>query len=111
MAKSRGRIGSIKYQVSQIIKKHNGIGQSKLESRNSSGLKSQNGHPVSDKFHSYKSLDNARRDLINLGNYAKSEFGIKDMSKIDAEVVKSWVESKDITYNTCLLYTSPSPRD
>jgi site-specific recombinase XerD len=103
---AKQRVGSIKYQVSKIVKSHNGIGQSKMESRNSSGLKSQNGHPVSDKFHSYKSLDNVRNDLINLGNYAKSKFGIKDMSKIDAEVVKSWVESKDITYNTASNYLS-----
>lgn len=100
------RVGSIKYQVSKIIKEHNGIGQSKLESRNSSGLKAENGHNVSDKFHSYKSLDNVRNDLINLGNYAKSEFGIKDMSQINAEVVKSWIQDKDITYNTASNYLS-----
>jgi integrase len=100
------RVGSIKYQVSQIIKTHNGIGQSKMESRNQSGLKAENGHPVSDKFHSYKSLDNVRRDLINLGEYAKSEFGIKNMSQIDAEVVKSWIQDKDITYNTASNYLS-----
>jgi integrase len=103
---AKQRVGSIKYQVSKIVKEHNGIGQSKMESRNESGLKAENGHPVSDKFHSYKSLDNVRRDLINLGNYAKSEFNIKDMSKIDAEIVKSWVESKDITYNTASNYLS-----
>jgi integrase len=106
MAKSRGRIGSIKYQVAKIIKKYNGIGQSKMESRNSSGLKSQNGHNVSDKFHSYKSLDNARRDLINLGEYANQKFKIKDMSKITAEVVRSWIQDKDITYNTASNYLS-----
>jgi integrase len=100
------RVGSIKYQVSKIIKAHNGIGQSKLQSRNESGLKAENGHKVSDKFHSYKSLDNVRNDLINLGNYAKSEFGIKDMSKIDTEVVKSWIQDKNITYNTASNYLS-----
>jgi integrase len=100
------RAGSIKYQVSKIIKEHNGIGQSKLQSRNESGLKAENGHPVSDKFHSYKSLDNVRNDLINLGNYAKEKFNIKDMSQIDAEVVKSWIQDKDITYNTASNYLS-----
>jgi len=101
------RVGSINYQVSKIIKKHNGIGQSKLESRNSSGLVSaESGHKVSDKFHSYKSLDNARNDLTNLARYAKSEFGIKDMSKIDKTVVDSWIKSKDITYNTASNYLS-----
>jgi integrase len=100
------RIPSINHQVSQIIKKHNGIGQSKLQSRNESQLKGENGHPVSDKFHSYKSLDNVRNDLKNLGNYFKEEYGIKDMSQITIEVVKSWIQDKDITYNTASNYLS-----
>jgi site-specific recombinase XerC len=101
------RAGSINYQVGNIIKAHNGIGQSKLESRNSSGLTSaESGHKVSDKFHSYKSLDNVRNDLKNLGNYAKNVHGIKDMSKIDANVVKDWIESKEISYNTASNYLS-----
>jgi len=100
------RAGSINYQVGKIIKQHNGIGQSKQESRNTSGLVSaESGHKVSDKFHSYKSLDNARNDLKNLGNYAK-EHGIKDMSKIDAQIVKNWIESKGISYNTASNYLS-----
>jgi len=101
------RAGSINYQVSNIIKAHNGIRISKLESRNNSGLVSvENGHKVSNLFHSYKSLDNARNDLTNLAKYAKSEFGIKDMKNIDQEVIKSWIESKDITYNTASNYLS-----
>jgi site-specific recombinase XerD len=101
------RVGSINHQVGKIIKAHNGIGQSKLESRNSSGLVSaESGHKVSDKFHSYKSLDNARNDLKNLGNYAKEEFGIKDMSQINREVVENWIRDKDITYNTASNYLS-----
>lgn len=101
------RVGSINYQVGNIIKAHNGIGQSKLESRNSSGIKSvESGHKVSDKFHSYKSLDNARNDLKNLGNYAKEHYQIKDMTLITKDVVESWIHSKDITYNTASNYLS-----
>ena len=100
------RAGSINYQVAKIIKAHNGIGQSKLKSRNESGLKAENGHKVSNLFHSYKSLDNARADLKNLGNYAKKEFGIKDMSKIDSKIVKNWIRDKNITYNTASNYIS-----
>ena len=101
------RTPAIGYQVNEILKAHNGIGQSKLESRNTSGIKSiESGHNVSDKFHSYKSLDNARNDLMNLGKFAKSEFGIKDMRQIDKEVIKDWIKSKDITYNTASNYLS-----
>jgi integrase len=101
-----GRKGGIKYQVSKIINEHKGIGESKMESRNTSGLQGENGHNVSDKFHSYRSIDHARANLINLGNYAKSEFGIKDMSQITAEVVKSWIESKDLSYRSASNYLS-----
>jgi integrase len=100
------RVGSIKYQVSNIIKAHNGISQSKLESRNSSNLKGENNQNVSDKFHSYKSLDNARNDLINLGNYAKEYHNIKDMSKININVIKDWIANKDIAYRTASNYLS-----
>jgi len=100
------RVGSVNHQVGKIIKAHNGIGQSKLENRNTSGLKAENGHKVSDKFHSYKSLDNARADLKNLGNFVKDELGIKDMSKIGVEGIKEWINSKDITYNTASNYLS-----
>jgi len=101
------RVGSINHQVGNIIKAHNGIGQSKLESRNNSGLTSvESGHKVSDKIHSYKSLDNIRNDLKSLGNYAKEEFGVKDMSKIDREIVGQWIRDKEISYNTASNYLS-----
>jgi integrase len=100
------RAGSIAYQVSKIIKQHNGIGKSKLESRNESGLLSENNQKISDKFHSYKSLDNARRDLLNLGRFAKEKHNIKDMSKIDIEVIKEWIYNKNTVYRTASNYLS-----
>jgi len=100
------RAGSIAYQVSKIIKTHNGIREKKAEVRENSGLLAENNHKVSDKFHSYKSLDNARRDLMDLGKFAKSKFGIKDMQQINKDVVKDWIKSKDITYRTASNYLS-----
>jgi len=100
------RAGSINYQVAKIIKAHNGIGKSKLESRENSGLLSENGHKVSHDFHSFKSLDNARRDLTNLAKFAKENHQIKDMKKIDLSVIKSWINSKNISYNTASNYLS-----
>jgi integrase len=100
------RAGSIAYQVSKIIKEHNGIREKKREAREASNRTGENGHKVSDKFHSYKSLDNARRDLMNLGKFAKEEFGIKDMSMIDKEVVREWIKSKDISSYTASNYLS-----
>ena len=101
------RLGSIKYQISNIINSHNGIGVSKKEQRANSGLKSlENGHNVSDKIHSYKSIENLRNDLTNLANYAKAEFQIKDIKEINIDIVKSWIDSKNISYNTASNYFS-----
>lgn len=101
------KFGSIKYQVVEILKTVNGIGESKKASRESSGIKSvESGHKVSDKIHSYKSMDNMRNDLINLGNYAKENFGVKDISQIHAEHVREWLNSKEISYATASNYIS-----
>jgi hypothetical protein len=101
------RLGSIKYQVSQILQKVNGIGTSKKETREQSGAKSlESGHKVSDKVHSYKSLENMRNDLTNLANYAKAEFQIKDIKEINIDIVSSWIDSKNIGYNTASNYFS-----
>ena len=101
------RLGSIKYQVSQILQKVNGIGTSKKETREQSGFKSlESGHKVSDKVHSYKSLENLRNDLTNLANYAKAEFKIQDIREINIDIVNAWIESKDIGYNTASNYMS-----
>ena len=101
------RLGSIKYQVSQILQNVNGIGTSKKETREQSGAKSlESGHKVSDKVHSYKSLENMRNDLTNLANYAKAEFQIQDIGEINIDIVKSWIDSKNISYNTASNYFS-----
>lgn len=101
------RLGSIKYQVSQIMQKVNGIGTSKKETREQSGVKSlESGHKVSDKVHSYKSLENLRNDLTNLAAYAKAEFQIKDIREINIDIVSSWINSKHISYNTASNYFS-----
>ena len=101
------RLGSIKYQVSQILQNVNGIGTSKKENREQSGVKSlESGHKVSDKVHSYKSLENMRNDLTNLANYAKAEFQIQDIREINIDIVKSWIDSKNISYNTASNYFS-----
>ena len=101
------RLGSVKYQVSQILQKVNAIGTSKKETREQSGAKSlESGHKVSDKVHSYKSLENLRNDLTNLASYAKAEFQIKDIKEINIDIVSSWIDSKNIGYNTASNYMS-----
>ena len=101
------RLGSVKYQVSQILQKVNAIGTSKKETREQSGLKSlESGHKISDKVHSFKSMENLKNDLTNLATYAKSEFKISDIKAINIEIVSSWIESKNIAYSTASNYFS-----
>ena len=101
------RIQSIGFQVEQILKEVYGIGQSKRERRQESGIRSvENGHQVSDLIHAYKTLSNSRNDLTNLGKFAKKELGIKDMSKISINEVRAWIASKNITYETASNYLS-----
>ena len=100
------RLGSIKYQVSQILQNVNGIGTSKKDSRES-GVKSlESGHKISDKVHSFKSMENLKNDLTNLATYAKNEFKIQDIKEINIDIVKSWIDSKNISYNTASNYFS-----
>lgn len=100
------RLGSVKYQVSQILQNVNGIGTSKKDSRES-GVKSlESGHKISDKVHSFKSMENLKNDLTNLSNYAKTEFKIQDIREINIDIVSSWIESKNIGYNTASNYMS-----
>jgi integrase len=101
------RLGSIKYQVSQILQKVNGIGMSKKETREQSGVKSlESGHKVSDKVHSFKSMENLKNDLTNLASFAKNEFQLQDIKEINIDIVSSWIESKNISYKTASNYFS-----
>ena len=101
------RLGSIKHQVSQILQKVNGIGTSKKETRDQSGVKSlESGHKISDKVHSFKSMENLKNDLTNLATYAKTEFKIQDIKAINIDIVSSWIESKNIGYSTASNYFS-----
>ena len=47
-----------------------------------------------------------RNDLTNLANYAKTEFQIRDIKEINIDIVSSWINSKDISYNTASNYMS-----
>ena len=47
-----------------------------------------------------------RNDLTNLANYAKAEFQIRDIKEINIDIVSSWIDSKNIGYNTASNYMS-----
>lgn len=101
------RVKSIGRQVEELLNQKSGIGESKLQARNTSGLTSLESHQkISPKIHSYKSLSNIRNELTNLGKFAKSELGIREIKDIDITVVKAWLEQKNINYRTASNYLS-----
>ena len=102
--------GSVKWQAKEILKKIDGIGKSKRETRASSGMKSrESGHAVSPMIHSYQYYGEVLRTAIDLGKYAKENHGIKDMTKIDGQIVKDYLLHKmeqGVSYRTISNYAS-----
>jgi len=98
---------SIGKQARDIINKHYGIGTSKKESRENSGIISlESHHKVSDKIHSYCSTDKAYNELRNLGKYAKEFHNIKNLNEITIQIIKEWIDSKNILFKTASNYLS-----
>ncbi len=95
------------YQVADILKEVNGIGESKKENREQGNLKSlESNHFISDKIHSFRSLEQARVQLKSLGAYAKDKYDINHISKIDIKIITSWIGSKEISYRSSSNYLS-----
>jgi len=101
------RVPSVGYQVQKILSELNGIGESKRECRKEHGQRSiESKHLISPKIHSTKSMENIRRELTDLGHFAKQTYGLKHLEKIDSSVVRSWLKQKDIGYRTASNYLS-----
>jgi len=85
----------------------NGIGESKRDCRREHGQRSiESKHLISPKIHSMKSMENIRRELTDLGHFAKQTYGLKHLDQIDSSVVRSWLKQKDIGYRTASNYLS-----
>ena len=51
-------------------------------------------------------MENLKNDLTNLASFAKNEFQLRDIKEINIDIVKSWIDSKNISYNTASNYFS-----
>jgi integrase len=101
------RAPSIGYQVRKILGELNGIGESKRDCRREHAQRSiESQHLISPKIHSMKSMENIRRELTDLGRFAKQNYGMKHLERIDSSVVRSWLKQKDIGYRTASNYLS-----
>ncbi|MHB8150582.1 MAG: hypothetical protein ACYDIB_10505 [Desulfobulbia bacterium] len=87
--------GSIPSQCGAIWSEIDGIGTSKAEARDTSSTTNLTGdRPVSPLVHSLQYKEEVFRTAADLGQFAKEEFGIKNMETITGEVVQAWVKNK-----------------
>ena len=95
--------GSIKYQLSTILKKYDGKGISKKTNRENGDTKGFNNQKVSDKIHSYESYRATFSTMKNIAEYAKANHNIKSIDKISNNVIQLYFLKKiteGISYRT-----------
>lgn len=86
--------GSISYQVNYLWQQIDGIGISKRKMRKESDIKGMNGHKISPLVHAFRTKDEFKRIGKELGNFAKSNFNVKDMQAINADIVFAYIIQK-----------------
>ena len=102
---SRASANSI---INRVMSNANGIGQSKSQSRNSSNIRGENGHKVSDKAHSIKEVQNLRSITTQYINYVKENYEGKVAGNINTDSAKSFLEEKsqEVSGGTLNTYIS-----
>lgn len=82
--------------VNQVMKNANGIGESKSRAKEnpSSSTMGQNGHSISIKAHSGKSMDNLRSVSNQYTLFLKEIYGSKVVNYISAETMKEFITHK-----------------
>lgn len=101
--------GSIKFQVSRVWQKIDGIGISKAEYRKENPVQNVNNtNPTSPLVHSFKYKDDTFKIARRVFTFAHQR-GIKDMTKITIDIIENWFEElidKGVTRNTLRNYLS-----
>lgn len=99
---------SANHVISQVMNNANGIGQSKSNARNSSGVKGQNGHSISTKAHSISSTQNLRTMTTQYINHLKENYGNKVVEHITNDTVKEFIDNKwsEVSGGTLNTYIS-----
>lgn len=80
--------------IKQVMKQANGIGTSKSLSKNSSEIIGQNGHSVSPKAHSIKSIQNLRSITSQYVNFIKENYGNRIVNHLNNETMKDFINYK-----------------
>ncbi len=104
--------GSIKWQVNQVFQTINQIGSSKhmakMEAR-AEGHTTWHEIGKNIDIYSYSTLDLYRDVAKDLMSYAKEQFNLRDIEKLNGEVVKSFLETKiadGVKYSTFQTYAA-----
>ncbi|TLS73256.1 hypothetical protein FE246_01860 [Aliarcobacter thereius] len=100
-----GKRASANAVINAIMSKSNGIGTSKIEAKNSSNLKGQNGHKISSKAHSISSMQNLRTVTTQYVNYVKENYKGRVLENINQESIRSFLNIKQETLKGSSLNT------
>lgn len=89
-----GKRASAGAVLKALMSNANGIGISKRESRNSSGVKGQNWHNISTKAHSISSIQNMRTVAKQYINYVNENYQGRVLANITPESVRDFIDYK-----------------
>ncbi|RZD16021.1 MAG: hypothetical protein EVJ46_07445 [Candidatus Acididesulfobacter guangdongensis] len=101
--------GTVSWQVTEIFKEIKYIGESKHSAKESARLSGAHGsHEIAEKTGIYgiTTMDNYRDSVAGFANWAKENFGLKDLTKTESKHVISYLESRikaDVAHKTFQL--------
>lgn len=104
--------GSIVYQVQQVFAEVNSIGESKHEAKEYAVENGANTkHEIAKQMgiHSYSTADAYRDIWKDALNFAKENFSVKDIEKLNGEHIKAYLEQKiqnNVAHSTFMQYAS-----
>jgi len=91
--------------IKAVMNKANGIGTSKIQTKQNSSIYGQNGHKVSSKYHSVKAAENMRTVSTQFINYLKENHGSKVVLNMNRETVKEFINMKSLEVKGSSLNT------
>lgn len=89
-----GKRASAAAVIKAVMSNANGIGISKRESRNNSGVVGQNGHNISTKAHSISSIQNLRTVATQYISFVNNNYDGRVLSNISPESVRDFIDYK-----------------
>jgi len=89
-----GKRSSANFLIKKVMQSAIAIGESKARAKSESTTKGQNGHKISTKAHSVKSVQNMRSVTTQYINFVKENYGNRVVQHINKESMQSFLEKK-----------------